>query len=133
VAGALAQPYVKSITAPDEKTIVFTLTTPVAYFPQILATAPYVMSDPKKFPADKCELFPTGPVYGTGPWFVSQYNPDEQMVFEPNPNYTGDLKPQVKQIIVRYYSDPNTMALAVQSGEIDIAWTLDVTGSTDPA
>ena len=124
VAGALAQPYVKSITAPDEKTIVFTLTTPVAYFPQILATAPYVMSDPKKFPADKCELFPTGPVYGTGPWFVSQYNPDEQMVFEPNPNYTGDLKPQVKQIIVRYYSDPNTMALAVQSGEIDIAWRL---------
>ena len=44
------------------------------------------------------------------------------MVFEPNPYYTGDMKPQVKQIIVRFYSDPSTMALAVQSGEIDIAW-----------
>ena len=28
------------------------------------------------------------------------------MVFEPNPYYTGDLKPQVDQIIVRFYSDP---------------------------
>ena len=65
VAGALAQPYVKSIVAPDDKTIVFTLTTPVAYFPQILATAPYVMSDPKVFVADQCVLFPQRPVPGS--------------------------------------------------------------------
>ena len=50
------------------------------------------------------------------------------MVFEPNPYYTGDLKPQVDQIIVRFYSDPNTMALAVQNGEIDIAWRILDTG-----
>jgi len=124
VADTLAIPYIKSIEAPDEKTMVFTLTTPIAYFPQILATAPFVMSDPKTFPADKCVLFPTAPIYGTGAWFISQYNPDESMVFEPNPNYTGDLPAKVKQIIVRYYSDPNTMALAVQSGEIDVAWRL---------
>ena len=37
VADSLAVPYVKSITAPDDKTIVFTLTTPIAFFPQILA------------------------------------------------------------------------------------------------
>ena len=40
VADTLAVPYVKSITAPDAKTIVFTLKVPVAYFIQILATAP---------------------------------------------------------------------------------------------
>ncbi len=124
VADSLAVPYVKSITAPDAKTMVFTLTTPIAYFPQILATAPYTMSDPKIFTADACNLFPTAPIYGTGAWFVSQYNADQQMVLEPNPNYTGNLPAQVKQIIVRFYSDPNTMALAVQSGEIDIAWRL---------
>ncbi|HTX79747.1 MAG TPA: ABC transporter substrate-binding protein, partial [Longilinea sp.] len=122
VADSLAVPFVKSITAPDDKTMVFTLKTPIAYFPQLLAGAPYVASDPNTFTADACNLFPTAPIYGTGPWYISQYNPDEQMVFEPNPYYAGDLKPQVKQIIVRYYSDPNTMALAVQSGEIDIAW-----------
>ncbi len=124
VADTLAVPYVKSITAPDAKTIVFTLTTPIAFFPQILAGAPYVASDPNTFKADACNLFPTAPIYGVGAWFISQYNPDEQMVLEPNPYYTGPLKPQVKQVIVRFFSDPNTMALAVQSGEIDVAWRI---------
>ena len=124
VADTLAVPYVKSITAPDDKTIVFTLTTPIAFFPQILAGAPYVATDPATFKADACNLFPPAPIYGVGAWYISQYNADEQMVLLPNPNYTGALKPQVKQVIVRFYSDPNTMALAVQSGEIDVAWRI---------
>jgi peptide/nickel transport system substrate-binding protein len=124
VADTLAVPYVKNITAPDDKTIVFTLTTPIAFFPQILAGAPYVASDPNTFKPDACNLFPTAPVYGVGAWYISQYNADEQMVLLPNPYYTGPLKPQVKQIIVRFFSDPNTMALAVQSGEIDVAWRI---------
>ena len=124
VADSLAVPYVKSITAPDAKTIVFTLKVPVAFFPQILALPPYVSSDPKIFPADKCELFPTAPIYGTGAWYISQYNQSEQMVLEPNPYYTGDMKPQVDQIIIKFYSDANTMSLAVQSGEIDVAWRI---------
>ncbi len=124
VADTLAVPYVKSITAPDDKTIVFQLTTPIAFFPQILAGGPYVATDPKTFKADACNLFPTAPVYGVGAWYISQYNADEQMVLLPNPYYTGPLKPQVKQIIVRFYSDPNTMALAVQSGEVDVAWRI---------
>lgn len=124
VALSLAKPFIKSISAPDDKTIVFVLISKIAYFQQILATAPFVASDPATFKADACNLFPAAPVYGTGPWFISQYNADEQMVLEPNPYYTGAYKPQVKQIIVRFYSDPNTMALAVQSGEIDVAWRL---------
>ncbi len=124
VADSLAVPFVKSIAAPDDKTIVFTLTSKIAFFQQILAGAPYVASDPKTFTTDKCNLFPTAPVYGVGAWYISQYNPDEQMVFLPNPYYKGDMKPQVKQVIVRFYSDPNTMALAAQSGEIDVAWRL---------
>jgi peptide/nickel transport system substrate-binding protein len=124
VADTLAVPYVKSITAPDDKTIVFTLTTPIAFFPQILSLAPYTASNPATFKADACNLFPTAPIYGVGAWFISQFKADEQMVLEPNPFYTGDLKPQTKKIILRFYSDPNTMALAIQSGEIDIAWRI---------
>jgi peptide/nickel transport system substrate-binding protein len=122
VADALAIPYVASITAPDAKTIVFTLKQPVAYFIQLLATGPYVASDPNIFPADECVLFPEAPIYGVGPFYISQYTQKEQIVLEPNPYYTGDLKPQVDRIIVRDYSDPQTMALAVQNGEIDVAW-----------
>jgi peptide/nickel transport system substrate-binding protein len=124
VADALAVPYIKSIEAPDAKTIVFTLTTPIAYFRNILATSPFVATNPKTFPTDQCVLYPKAPIYGTGPWYVSQFNADEQMVLEPNPYYTGNYKPQVKKIIYRFYSDANTLALAVQSGEVDIAWRM---------
>lgn len=124
VADSLAIPFVKSVTAPDAKTLVFTLKAPVAFFTQLLAISPYVTADSKVFPADKCVLFPDAPIYGTGPWYISQYNQSEQMVLLPNPYYTGDMKPQVDQIIIKFYSDPNTMSLAVQSGEIDVAWRI---------
>ncbi len=122
VADTLVIPYVASITAPDNSTIVFTLKSKVAYFLQILATAPYTPTLPSQFPLTECVLFPPAPVYGVGPWFISQYTQNEQVVLEPNPNYTGDLKPQVGQIIIRYFSDPQTLALAVQNGEVNIAW-----------
>jgi peptide/nickel transport system substrate-binding protein len=122
VAGALATPYVASIEAPDDQTIVFTLTGAYGFFSQILAGAPYVPAHPDSFPADQCVLIPEAPIYGVGPWFISQYTQAEQLVLEPNPNYAGDLPPQVDQIIIRYFADPQTMSLAVQNGEIDIAW-----------
>jgi peptide/nickel transport system substrate-binding protein len=124
VVPSLGTPYVDSITAPDAKTIVFKLKIPIAFFDQLLATPPYSPANPKNYPTDKCELFPPAPIYGTGPWYVSQYTQNESLVFEPNPYYTGDLKPQVDQIVYRFYSDANTMALAVQNGEIDIAWRI---------
>jgi peptide/nickel transport system substrate-binding protein len=123
VAGSLATPFVKSVTAPDASTIVFKLNTPVAFFEDLLATPPYVASDPKIFGAT-CNLFPPAPIYGSGAWYVQSYTQNEQMVLVPNPYYTGDMKPQVDQIIYRFYSDPNTMSLAVQTGEIDVAWRL---------
>jgi peptide/nickel transport system substrate-binding protein len=122
VADALAIPYVESITAPDDSTLVFKLKSAIAYFPQLLATAPYTPSLPSTFPLTECVLVPATPIYGVGPWFISQYTQNEQLVLEPNPYYNGDLVPQVDQIIIRYFSDPQTLALAVQNGEVDIAW-----------
>ena len=122
VADALAIPYVESITASDDTTLVFKLKAAIAYFPQLVATAPYTPAYADTFSADECVLFPSAPIYGVGAWFVSQFTQNEQIVLEPNPFYTGDLKPQVDQVIVRYFSDPQTLALAVQNGEVDIAW-----------
>lgn len=122
VASALATPYVASIEAPDDETIVFNLKAPVGFFSQILAGAPYIPAHPDIFSADECILFPEAPIYGVGPWYISQVTYAEQVVLEPNPYYTGELTPQVDQIIIRYFSDPQTMSLAVQNGEIDIAW-----------
>jgi peptide/nickel transport system substrate-binding protein len=124
VADALATPYVESVTAPDDSTIVFTLKSPVAYFPQIMASATYVPAHPDIFSQDECVLFPDAPIYGVGPWMISEYTQGEQVVLEANPYYNGELVPQVDRIIVRAFADPQTMALAVQNGEIDIAWRI---------
>jgi len=124
VGATLATPYVESISAPDDSTIVFTLGAPAAYFPQILAGAPYIPTHPDIYPADECVLFPEAPVYGVGPWYISEYTQSEQTVLEPNPYYNGELVPQVDRVIIRYFSDPQTMALAVQNGEIDVAWRI---------
>lgn len=124
VANTLATPFVESIEAPDDTTIEFTLSRPVAYFPELLATAAYLPAHPDTFPADECVTFPEAPVHGTGPWYISEYTQGEQTVLEPNENYTGELTPQVDQIIIRYFSDPQTMALAVENGEIDAAWRI---------
>ncbi len=122
VAGALATPYLKSITAPDDKTVVFTLNSQSGYFAQLLATAPYIPAHPDIFPQDECVLLPPAPIYGVGPWILTQYTSGEQWVLEPNPYYNGDLKPQVDQIIIKDFADPQTLSLAVQNGEVDVAW-----------
>ena len=122
VADALATPYVASIEAPDDETIVFTLASPVGFFSQVLAGAPYLPAHPDIFSQEECVLFPEAPIYGVGPWFISQVNYDEQVVLEPNPFYEGEFTPQVDQVIIRYFADPQTMSLAVQNGEIDVAW-----------
>lgn len=124
VANALASPFFESITAPDDATLVFQLSRAVAFVPQLLATATFMPAHPDIFPADECVLFPEAPIYGVGPWYISEYTQAEQTVLEPNPYYTGDLKANVDRIIIRYFSDPQTMALAVQNGEIDVAWRL---------
>jgi len=124
VASTLATPFLESIVGNEDGTMVFTLTRRVAYFPQLLASAPFIPAHPDSFPLTECATFPEAPIHGVGPWYISSYTPDEQTVLERNPNYSGELAPTAEQIIIRYFSDPQTMALAVQNGEIDIAWRI---------
>jgi peptide/nickel transport system substrate-binding protein len=71
---------------------------------------------------DECVLVPNPPIYGVGPWFISQYTDAGLIVLEPNPHYTGPYPAQVEKIIIRYFADPDGMVSALQNGEIDIAW-----------
>jgi peptide/nickel transport system substrate-binding protein len=119
----LGNPYVDSIEAIDDQTLQFNLPAPIAFFPQLLATAAYIPGIPSTYPTEELNLFPDAPLYGTGPWIVTEIVPDESITFEPNPDYYGD-PPRLDQVIVRQFADPQSMALAVQNGEIDIAWRI---------
>lgn len=57
---------------------------------------------------------------GTGPWTVESYKKDQEAVLVRNPNYWGK-KPELDKIVLKVVSDPQSRALALQSGDVDIA------------
>ena len=55
---------------------------------------------------------------GSGPYMVSEFVPDSQVVLVRNPKFVGD-KPKYDKITFKIIPDPQTMLLAMSTGEID--------------
>lgn len=124
VGNTLAAPYVASIEAVGDDTIRFNLLGPAGFFPQILAGAPYAIAHPDIFALTEMNLLPTAPIYGLGPWTITDIRQAEQTVLEPNPNYNGSYPAKVDRIIVQRFASPSAMADAIREGEIDVAWRI---------
>jgi peptide/nickel transport system substrate-binding protein len=82
--------------------------------------------DEDVFPPDK--KIADDAVIGSGPYMLSQYKAGEQATLEANPNYSGD-PPKSAQVFISYYTDSAGLKLAVENGDIDVAW--DTLGPTD--
>ena len=57
---------------------------------------------------------------GTGPFREVEYVREDRYVVEAFEGYWGEDKPQVSRITFRFYPDPTTRVLALQSGEVDL-------------
>lgn len=57
---------------------------------------------------------------GTGPFREVEYVPEDRYVVEAFDGYWGDDTPQVGRITFRFYPDPTTRVLALQSGEVNL-------------
>ena len=68
-----------------------------------------------------------GPIT-TAPYMVTSFQPGEVMELKANPNYWGGT-PGLDRLTVKLIKDDNTRAMALQSGEIDIAQKLDPAGA----
>jgi len=117
----LVQIYVADVEAPDDQTVVYRLTGPFGFFPALAATAPFILANPNQFAADEIEQYPEK-LDGIGPYQMVSHVPGEQALFEANPNYFGDDKPMIANVIIKYFADPTTMGNSVEKGEIDVAW-----------
>jgi peptide/nickel transport system substrate-binding protein len=110
----------KSVTTNGKYVVTFNLKTPVSTWPYYLATgaAGIVPSDayqPNRLqPNDQ-------PQIGTGPYRLTRYTPGQQAVFEPYDDYWG-AGARNDGLIIRYYSKSSTMKLAIERGEIDMAF-----------
>lgn len=121
--GFLPLTYVKSVETPDDYTVVYHLTGAYGFFPAIAATPPFIPGNPKDIPEKEIkQIIPV--LDGIGPYKMTSYKPGEQLVLEANDQYYGADKPIIKQVIIKYFSDPTTMANAVEAGQIDIAWRI---------
>jgi peptide/nickel transport system substrate-binding protein len=114
----LVSSFVSDVEVLDEYTIKFNLLAPVSYFPLLVATQPYSPVSPNCYSEDEFDA--DSLCGGVGPYQITSWDRDVEMVLEQYEGYPGD-PPATPKIIVKYYADATTMRLAVESGEIDVA------------
>jgi len=115
----LVSSFVDSVEAVDEYTVKFTLSSAVGFFPLLVATQPYSPISPNCYPENEFDVDST--CGGVGPYVIKGWERDVEMELEANPDYYG-APPAHPQVIVRYFSDSTAMRLALEAGDIDIAW-----------
>ncbi|RLC77323.1 MAG: peptide ABC transporter substrate-binding protein [Chloroflexi bacterium] len=116
----LVTSFVDHVEVVDELTVKFVLKNPVAFFPALVATVPYFPVSEKTYPPDSFNSFPEE-IVSSGKYMVTSWTKDVEVDLEANPNYYGD-PPEAKSVVVRYFADATTMRLALENGEIDVAW-----------
>jgi peptide/nickel transport system substrate-binding protein len=110
----------KSIDAPDDKTVVFNLKASDATWPLLLTTGSFAIVPSDVYPADK--LQPSDKVIGSGRYTLAEYEPGQQTVLEKNDSYQGDDPAKNDTVINKYYDKASALKLDVQSGDVDIAY-----------
>jgi len=109
-----------SVTTNGPYSVTFHLKSPQSTWPFILATGAGFIVPKDPYPANKLQPN-TSPQIGTGPYKLVKYTPGQQAVFEKWDGYWGP-KAKNDQLIVRYFSKSSTMKLALERGEIDMAF-----------
>lgn len=106
----------KSITglrAPDDSTLVVTLTEPLAIFTKLLAM-PVASVIPPSPPAN----FGERPV-GTGPWKLVEWKHDDYLLFARNERYWGGA-PKFDSLRARVIAERSTAEAEFESGNVDV-------------
>ena len=109
----------KSTDAPDPKTVIFNLKAPDATWPFILTTGSAAIV-PDSYPADKLQS--SEKVIGSGRYTLADYKSGQQTVMQKNDDYSGEDPAENDQVIVQYYDKSSELKLAVQQGDVDIAY-----------
>ena len=97
----------------DEQTVEITPTKPNLRLVEQINHPTYAVlppgADPLNDPKPTC----------SGPFKVTDYTPQQQLVVERNDSYWGE-KPKLDKITFRFFPDDTTRLLALQNGELDL-------------
>lgn len=116
----------KGVQAPDNSTLVITLTQPSDYFLQVLA-------NPLAFPLNQAVIQRYGDAdwsnhvahnaVGTGPFMVKEWIPNTKMILVPNPFYYGPHT-RLTEVDMIFVADQHTAFQQYQGGQYSLVWNI---------
>ncbi len=106
---------VTDVAAPDEKTVVVTLSEPIATFPAGIVWV-------KMIDVDALDTIDKEPI-GTGPYVVDAFTPDDSLTLVPNPEYFGEA-PALDEITIVKAAESTAAVTGLRSGDIDVLWSV---------
>lgn len=114
--------YHEKVEVVDDYTVKFTTVDPYVAFPYHLGehcTAIVSPTSVEKWGDDFC----VKGCAGTGPFKLVKWTPGNEIILGKNEEYwdTGRI-PKYDQLIVKEFRDPSTLAMAIETGGIDIAY-----------
>jgi len=110
----------KSVEADGPNAVTFHLNAPQATWPFILTTGAAQIVPKNAYPANKL-VANTAPQYGTGQYQLTKFQPGQQAVLKKFKDYWG-TPAKNDSLIIRYYTKSSTMKLALEKGDIDMAF-----------
>ncbi|MDH5779183.1 MAG: PQQ-binding-like beta-propeller repeat protein [Candidatus Bathyarchaeota archaeon] len=115
---SLISDYVDTVEVMDNTTVRFILTKAISFFPALVTTTPYFPVSSKSYPENETAESTIGHY---GPYRIKSWTKDVELVLEANLDYYG-APPRSKYVIVRFFENATEMRMALEDGEIDIAW-----------
>lgn len=109
------------VSAPDDKTVVINLDKPATYFTSVLALWINVPIEKKWITSPNATE--AANYVGTGPFILTTWNHNSQIVLKPNPNWSGDVKPTLTEIDMSMTTEPAQAQAAYEAGDLDMVLT----------
>lgn len=104
----------QSVTAPDDHTVVITLSAPYANLPWALTGRAGLVFD------RNADYDYQTTAIGTGPYTITKFTPDDSVELTANDHYWGTTGAQTKHVAIKYYADDNAAVNALKSGAIQV-------------
>lgn len=115
---------IKSVDVIDDYTVDLNLGHPDPVLLTKLAGYGAMIVPPQYIKKHGDDYFNTHPV-GTGPFQMSEYQPNVSATLTRNPHFWGD-QPKLKTIVNRFIKEPATQVAELQSGNVDIITAMPI-------
>ena len=113
---------VTTVDTPDDHTVIINLEHPhpallLAMSPALLPILPeHIFNDGQDMKSHPENAAPIG----SGPFMVAEHNPGESIILEAYDGFFIENRPYLDKIIVRLFSDPNSLLLEMENGNVDM-------------